>query len=85
MSRERLAGVNLVTRRLHESGTPEVELVRGKDYHYFVFDNGAQYHTYSVMIPNFRAWSAERWEQEGREFAKACRDGKYDDASGRLQ
>lgn len=34
-----MAGVNAVTKALAKAGHPEVELVRGDGYHYFVFDN----------------------------------------------
>lgn len=67
-----------VTKRLAKLGHPEVELVRGEGYHYFVFDSSRvdptaplSYTSESVYIPHFRSWPFERWVQEGVSFAEA--------------
>lgn len=46
-----------------------VELVKGKDYLYFVYDDGKRYDTLSVMVPRLNDMPLERWVAEGKEFA----------------
>jgi hypothetical protein len=58
-----------VTAKLHKLGHP-VELVRGEGYHYFVYDDGTNFETESVMEPHFRSVPFDRWVQDGIEFAK---------------
>jgi hypothetical protein len=46
-----------------------VELVKGKGYLYFVFDDGKRYDTLSVMVPRLNDLTLDRWVAEGKEFA----------------
>lgn len=47
-----------------------VELVKGKDYFYFVYDSGAKYETRSVMVPRLNDMPLKKWIEEGKEFAR---------------
>lgn len=46
-----------------------VELVKGKDYFYFVFDDGQRYDTLSVMVPRLNDFTLAAWIDEGKQFA----------------
>jgi hypothetical protein len=46
-----------------------VELVRGKGYLYFVFDDGKRYDTLSVMVPRLNDLALAQWVNEGKQFA----------------
>lgn len=46
-----------------------VELVRGKDYLYFVFDDGVKYNTRSVMVAKLNHLPLATWIAEGKAFA----------------
>lgn len=58
-----------VTARLAKLGHPEVELVRGEGYHYFVFDDGTHFETESLMVMRFRNRPFEDWVADGVDFA----------------
>lgn len=45
-----------------------LELVKGKDYFYFVYDDGKKYDTLSVMVPRLNDIPLAQWVAEGREF-----------------
>lgn len=47
-----------------------VELVKGKDYLYFIFDDGKRYNTRSVMTPRLNDLPLEFWIREGEDFAR---------------
>lgn len=64
--------VALVTKRLQALGHP-VELVRGKGYHYFVYDDGTHYVTESVMVMHFRSIPYQQWVDDGETFARATK------------
>jgi hypothetical protein len=50
---------------------PNVELVRGDGYHYFVYDDGgARYETESVMVPYTNLYSRAEWIQMALKFWK---------------
>jgi hypothetical protein len=53
-----------------------VELVKGKDYFYFVFDDGKRYDTYSIMTPRLNDLSLAEWIREGKEWAAILMEGK---------
>lgn len=65
-------GVHTVTRAIRAAGHPEVELVRGEGYHYYVFDDVAAniYETESVMEMHFTNITHERWIADGIAFAE---------------
>lgn len=46
-----------------------VELVKGKDYFYFVFDDGTRYDTLSVPVPRLNDLTFAQWIDEGKQFA----------------
>lgn len=47
-----------------------LELVKGKGYFYFVFDDGGKnYETLSVMVYRLNDLPLERWVEEGKQFA----------------
>jgi hypothetical protein len=48
--------------------TTNVELVRGEGYHYFVFDDGTQYDTESVMVPYTNLYSNAEWVEMAIKF-----------------
>lgn len=50
------------------AGLP-VELVKGKDYLYLVFDDGKRYDTRSVMVPRLNDLTLAQWVAEGKDFA----------------
>ena len=52
---------------------PNIELVKGKGYFYFIFDDGGKkYETLSVMVYALNQMSLERWLSDGRDFIKQC-------------
>jgi len=57
-----------VTRRLQSEGLP-VTLNRGPGYHYFVFDDGTNFETETVVVYRFRDVPLTRWLDDGRAFA----------------
>lgn len=69
-----MAGVHTVTAAIQAAGHPEVELVRGEGYHYYVFDavthGSGAYETESVMVPHFRDIPHQRWIDDGISFAE---------------
>jgi len=56
-----------VTRRFQAEGLP-VELVRGKGYHYWVWDDGTNFETESEMVFRFRDLTVDAWVARGRDF-----------------
>jgi len=46
-----------------------LELVKGKGYLYFVFDDGKRYDTLSVMVARLNDLSLAQWVDEGKQFA----------------
>lgn len=46
-----------------------VELVKGKDYLYFIFDDGKRYNTLSIMVPRLNDLTLAQWVDEGKQFA----------------
>ena len=46
-----------------------VELVQGKGYHYYTFDDGKHWDTTSVMVPYLQDQSKERWVEDGLQWA----------------
>jgi len=69
-----------VTAKIAKLGHPEVELVRGHGYHYYVFDGGVRgaYETHSIMTPNFRDRSFDSWVDGGVIFAERVKAGTFD-------
>jgi hypothetical protein len=78
-----------INKRIQRS-QPDVELVRGEGYHYYVFDNSAEgdkttgrdgqtlvFETESVMQMYLSHSSAERWIEDGIEFGENIR-AKYE-------
>ena len=75
-------GVNGVNKCLKAGGYPEVELVKGEGYFYFVFDNIVDnkhdlvdnqpqvYETENVMVCNFRDQMFDHWVRDGIDFAE---------------
>lgn len=51
-----------------------VELVRGKGYFYYVFDDGKKYLTRSVMVMRLDQLSPADWINEGKVFARENTD-----------
>jgi hypothetical protein len=51
-----------------------IELVRGKGYLYFVYDDGEKYDTLSVMVPRLNDLALAQWIAEGKEFAAKMED-----------
>lgn len=54
---------------------PNVELVRGEGYHYYVYDNkldgsAIRFETESVMCPYLSHQSAETWISDGIAFGR---------------
>lgn len=47
-----------------------LELVKGKGYFYFVFDDGKQYDTLTVPVFGLNEVPLARWVAEGEAFAK---------------
>lgn len=72
------AGTIMVTRALAEAGHPEVILIRGADFYYFLFDNVASrqngdrlvQETSIVRSPRFDAVPVDRLVVEGIDFAR---------------
>lgn len=54
-----------------------VKLYRGAGYHYFEYDDGNHYETYSVMCPRLNDLSLAQWVGIGNRFANAVRDGTF--------
>jgi hypothetical protein len=81
-----MPGVNTVTAAIARAGHPEVELVRGEGYHYYVFDQIGEHHptgediheSHSVPIMHFGDRSHAKWVESGIEFAKRVKAGTYD-------
>lgn len=46
-----------------------LELVRGKGYFYFVFDDGKRYDTLSVMVYRLNDLTLAQWVDEGKQYA----------------
>jgi hypothetical protein len=71
-----------VTAKIAKLGHPEVELVRGHGYHYFVFtgtvDGANEYETVSIMIPFFRDRAFAKWVESGVTFAERVKAGTFD-------
>lgn len=53
---------------LHAVGNEHLDLVRGKGYWYFVYDDGVKFKTHSVWVVLLRQLSVNAWADEGREF-----------------
>lgn len=53
---------------LFEIGNKYLDLVRGKGYWYFVYDDGVKYDTKSVYVVLLRQLTINEWAVEGREF-----------------
>ena len=66
------ATTRTVTAALRKAGYPYVELVSGKDYLYFVWDDGKNFETESVYVPRFSELTLEQWMDAGTAFAKQC-------------
>jgi hypothetical protein len=54
-----------------------VELVKGKDYLYLVFDDGQRYDTLSVMVPRLNDLTLAQWIEEGKQFAAKMTGVEY--------
>ena len=59
------ATIKRVQAAISKAGIP-LEFVRGEGYHYFVFDDGEQYETETVMIPYTSHCSVSRWLEEAQ-------------------
>jgi hypothetical protein len=46
-----------------------IELVKGKDYLYLIFDDGTRYDTLSIMVPRLNDLTLAQWVEEGKQFA----------------
>lgn len=64
-----MATLKQINDRIARDVSPEVELVRGDGYHYFVFDNGEVFETRSIMTPYTKDQSAFQWMEDARHFA----------------
>lgn len=64
-----LRGVNAVVRRVY---SPHLELVKGKGYFYFVYDDveNKVYDTHTVMVYTLNQLPLESWNYEAGEFLK---------------
>ena len=75
------AGTIMVSCALAEAGHPEVTLICGADFHYFLFDNIAKrqsgeahvQETAIVRHPRFDAVAVDRLAFDGVEFAKRAK------------
>jgi hypothetical protein len=71
-----------VTAKIAKLGHPEVELVRGNGYHYFVFsgdvDGVDTFESASVAIPFFRDRAFAGWVESGVTFAERVKAGTFD-------
>lgn len=69
-------GVHTVTKAIRAAGHPEIELVRGEGYHYFIFDGVEAHNVYeteSIMCPYFNDQAHDTWIAQGIDFAKRVR------------
>jgi len=56
---------------LREIGCPHLDLVQGKGYWYFVYDDKAKhFHTYSIATMRLSAMTLDEWVKEGREWVQ---------------
>jgi len=46
-----------------------IELVKGKDYLYLIFDDSTRYDTLSIMVPRLNDLTLAQWVEEGKQFA----------------
>lgn len=44
------------------------ELVKGKDYLYFVYDDGVMFETHSVSVPRLNSLNFDQWIEEFKSF-----------------
>lgn len=59
--------------RVLSGENPNIELVKGEGYFYFIYDDGDKnYETLSVMVYGLNMQSLDRWLSDGREFIKKC-------------
>lgn len=66
-------GVHTVTKAIRAAGHPEIEMVRGEGYHYFIFDAVDAHNVYdshSEYCPYFNDLPHEKWVEIGIEFAE---------------
>jgi len=47
----------------------KVELVKGKGYFYFVYDDGKKYNTLTVPVYKLNELTLAQWVEEGKQFA----------------
>ena len=47
----------------------KIELIKGEGYHYFVFDDGVSFETWSVMVCYTNQQTKLQWLEDGRYFA----------------
>jgi hypothetical protein len=50
-----------INKRIYETVSTVVELVKGDGYHYFVYDDGEIYETESVMVPWTNLYKLSEW------------------------
>jgi len=83
-----MAGVHNVNQRLVRMGHPEVEMVRGDGYHYFIFSGEVggepRHESHSVMQFRFLDTSVTEWTDIGRRFAEQVKAGTYNSGTGEL-
>lgn len=53
---------------LHAIGNEHLDLVRGRGYWYFVYDDGVKFKTHSVYTMRLSDFTVNAWTDEGREF-----------------
>ncbi len=64
-----MSNIQLRTVNRHFSRTTHIELVKGKEYYYFVFDDGKRFETLSVMVARLNDLTLAQWIEEGNQFA----------------
>ncbi len=67
-----VATLKQINIEIAKSGFP-VELVRGRGYHYYTYDDGTVFETHSVYSPYLYMSPAKRWIREGIEFGEKMR------------
>lgn len=71
--------LNSVNSVIQKETSAYVELAKGKDYFYFVYDDGKHYSTASVYVSILNQLSIEDWLAEAKDFyatVKCIRNSK---------
>lgn len=62
-----------VSVNLKKEGFP-VELVKGKGYFYFVYDDGVKFETFSIWTTRITSMAMSQWIVLGRQFAQGVQN-----------